>query len=138
LSGLLHSRTRRAWTGRGSHDARRASLSGPAEPRITASSDPRSVLDRILTLRGVTWEWRHGAPIRDRRGRAIGLLAQDVQAAFPEAVIAGRDGYLRVDYEGLVGALVEAVKELAECVEQLRDHGSLRAPVDHNAPPGNQ
>jgi Chaperone of endosialidase len=31
----------------------------------------------------------------------VGVIAQEVQAVMPEAVIRGRDGYLRVDYEKL-------------------------------------
>jgi hypothetical protein len=78
------------------------------------------VLDRVRLLRGVTWEWRdRRRTAKDGRPRAIGLIAQDVQEAFPEAVVPDRRGNLTVDYHGLVGALVEAVKELADRVEEL-------------------
>jgi hypothetical protein len=49
----------------------------------------------------------------------IGVVAQDVEKVFPDAVSTGEDGYLRVDNHGLVGVLVEAVKELADRVEEL-------------------
>lgn len=74
-----------------------------------------TVLARVRELRGVTWDWRDS-----RRGtRGIGLIAQDVARVFPDAVRPGDDGYLTVDYHGLVGVLVEAVKELADRVEEL-------------------
>ena len=38
---------------------------------------------------------------------------------FPDAVTEDESGYLMVDYNGLVAALIEAVKELAARVEEL-------------------
>lgn len=75
------------------------------------------MLARVRELRGVTWDWR------DTGGRGMGLIAQDVAKVFPDAVRPGADGYLTVDYHGLVGVLVEAVKELAERVEELEQRG---------------
>ena len=51
--------------------------------------------------------------------REIGLIAQDVQAVSPEAVIEA-EGVLRLAYGNLVGLLVEAIKDLAAEVEQLK------------------
>ncbi len=46
--------------------------------------------------------------------------AMTPRATSPEAVETdARTGYLKVDYAGLVGALVEAVKELADRVEAV-------------------
>lgn len=76
------------------------------------------MLERVRALRGVSWEWRdasHG----DGRRRQIGVIAQDVERVFPEAVLQDHAGRLMVDYAGLVGALVEAVKELADRLEAL-------------------
>ena len=51
----------------------------------------------------------------DREGndneRYVGVLAQDVAEVLPEAVRTAQDGSLAVNYNGLVGLLVEAVKE---------------------------
>ena len=78
-------------------------------------ADERTVLERVRALNGVTWEWKD--PKRGTHG--MGVIAQDVQAAFPAASGTDKDGNLTVDYHGLVGALVEAVKELADRVEEL-------------------
>ena len=40
------------------------------------------------------------------------MVAQDVEKVFPELVSTGWNGYKRVDYVGLIGPLIEAVKEL--------------------------
>jgi len=78
-------------------------------------ADDRTVIERVRELNGVTWEWQD--PKRGTRG--MGVVAQDVERAFPDAVSTDEDGYLMVDYHGLVGVLVEAVKELADRVEEL-------------------
>lgn len=74
-----------------------------------------SVLDRLARIRGVTWKWKQEAgPLGKLPGSSdAGVLAQEVEAEFPELVITGPDGFKQVNYTGLVGMLVEAVKELA-------------------------
>jgi hypothetical protein len=42
----------------------------------------------------------------------MGLIAQDVQAVAPEAVMTGTTGHLTVAYGNLAGLFVEAIKEL--------------------------
>jgi hypothetical protein len=49
----------------------------------------------------------------------MGLIAQDVHRAFPEAVVKTDEGLLMVDYGALVGALVEGIKELADRIDAL-------------------
>lgn len=81
-----------------------------------------SVLERLRTVRGVTFEWREGRESyqsRPGRNREMGVIAQEVQAAFPDAVAEDDDGILMVDYPALVAALIESVKELAGRVETL-------------------
>ena len=81
-----------------------------------------SVLERIKQVRGVTFEWREDAAEYQSypgRNKEMGVIAQEVQAAFPEAVVEDEKGLLMVDYPALVAALIEAVKELAERVETL-------------------
>ena len=49
----------------------------------------------------------------------MGVVAQDVEKVFPELVTTGRDGYKRVNYVGLIGPLIEAVKELDERLSRI-------------------
>ena len=51
--------------------------------------------------------------------RQMGLIAQDVQAVAPEAVVEA-EGVLRLAYGNLIGLLVEAIKDLATQVDQLK------------------
>lgn len=52
----------------------------------------------------------------EQGGRRIGLLAQDVEKVFPEAVRTMYDGSKGVIYEDLVAVLVEALKEMQDSV----------------------
>ncbi len=89
---------------------------------ITAYSDARlktdietitGALDRVRKLRGVTFSRR------DTGNRGVGLIAQELAAIVPEAVMTHDDGLLSVAYGNLVAVLIEAVKDLADKVERL-------------------
>ena len=73
-------------------------------------------LSKVKALHGVTFDYKE-----EHRGSSVGLIAQDVQALYPELVtqapkLHGTDDetYLSLNYNGGIGLLVEAVKELAE------------------------
>ena len=91
-------------------------------PNFVSSSDARlktnvtpisEALQKVQALTGVTYNMIEGG------SREIGLIAQDVQAVAPEAVIEA-EGVLRLAYGNLVGLLVEAIKDLSAEVEQLK------------------
>lgn len=67
---------------------------------------------KIAMLRGVTWRWRDDAPDDVKSTPGIGVVAQDVEKVFPALVHERPDGIKEVEYQGLIAALVEAVKEL--------------------------
>lgn len=50
----------------------------------------------------------------------IGLIAQDIQKVYPELVKEDNDGYLGVEYVGLIPVLVEAIKEQQTEIEGLK------------------
>jgi len=81
-------------------------------------------LARICQLRGVEFQWKGSDP----KNREFGLVAQDLEQAFPEFVQRDADGFRTVNYLGLFAANVQAIKELAEMnaelvmqVSELRD-----------------
>ena len=51
----------------------------------------------------------------------VGVIAQDLQKIFPNAVTKGEDGFLRIRMEEMFYALVNAVKELDEKIEKLQN-----------------
>lgn len=93
-----------------------------ASGNVTAFSDERlkmnvkpisAALHRIKQLRGVQYD-------RTDTGRfEIGVIAQEVENVFPEVVLTHEDGMKSVAYGNLVGALIEAVRELEERVREL-------------------
>lgn len=83
-----------------------------------------NALERVRWLNGVEFDWKkdiisgleHVGPKPDHD---IGLIAQDVEKVFPEAVTERSDGYKAVDYSKLVPVLIEAIKELSYRVNIL-------------------
>jgi hypothetical protein len=82
-----------------------------------------NALDKVSNLRGVSYTWNNGK----RKGQKdLGLIAQEVEQVLPELVREKEmpmiDGgtYKTVDYEKIVGVLIEAVKELKAEVESLK------------------
>ncbi|MCB2250186.1 tail fiber domain-containing protein, partial [Salmonella enterica subsp. diarizonae] len=76
-----------------------------------------NALDKVDKLHGQLYDVLSGG----RLVRSGGLIAQDVQAVLPDLVTADEDGgLLRLNYNGVTGLLVEAVKELRAELRQLK------------------
>lgn len=71
-------------------------------------------LEKVLNLRGVSYDWRQTEfPEKNFSARRqIGLIAQEVEAEFPELVETDRDGYKSVNYPAMVAPIIEAIREL--------------------------
>ena len=81
-------------------------------------------LEKVRWLKGVKFEWDKEAiaaldDVGPKPDNDIGLIAQDVEKVFPEAVVERADGYKAVDYSRLVPVLIEAVKELSHRINIL-------------------
>lgn len=72
-----------------------------------------NALAGVLQLNGVYYDWNTNAFPQHgfSENKQIGLLAQEVEAIFPELVQASEQGYKTVDYVSLTAILVEAIKE---------------------------
>jgi hypothetical protein len=82
--------------------------------------DPADQATRKLQqVRGVTWEWRDEAPEDAKDQPSMGVIAQEVERVFPELVTTDEQGRKKVNYFGLIGPLIEAVKELDARVTAL-------------------
>lgn len=83
-------------------------------------------LDKLERIEGVLYEIQ----VYDRYEQSGGLIAQDVQKVQPELVTVDHNDQsgqarLRLNYNGVIGMLVEAVKELREEVRELRGEMSV-------------
>ena len=66
-------------------------------------------LDKVKELSGYTYT------INEKQ--SAGVIAQELLKVLPESVTTRDDGYYAVSYHGLIGLLIEAVKELSEKVK---------------------
>jgi len=71
-----------------------------------------NVLNKVTQLLGINFTYKNN------NEKSMGLLAQDVEKVFPE-LIRGEEGNKSLNYMGLTGALIEAIKELSAKVEAL-------------------
>tara|TARA_E500000318_G_scaffold1910_1_gene2548 strand:+ start:22 stop:1227 length:1206 start_codon:yes stop_codon:yes gene_type:complete len=83
-----------------------------------------AALHKVRNLRGVEYDWKalsdeERKTIHSHEGHDIGVVAQEVQAVFPDLVTQRDHGYLAVDYSKLTAVLIQAVKELADKVDEL-------------------
>jgi hypothetical protein len=76
-----------------------------------------NALEKVNRLRGVRFDWKEsGKP-------SVGLIAEEVEGVVPEIVFHGGNGGAAtgVNYSGLVGVLVEAVKEQQEAMTKQEE-----------------
>ena len=76
-------------------------------------------LDKVKQLKGVTFQYKSN----DRKSG--GIIAQDVEKVMPSIIqeqktLDGTDTFKTVDYNGLIGLLIESVKELSNRLDQCK------------------
>ena len=79
-----------------------------------SESEADSALDKIMQLNGIHFDWIVKEGIHENKGSDLGVIAQEVEAIFPEIVETRQNGYKAVKYDRLIAVLIQAVKELNE------------------------
>jgi len=77
---------------------------------IQSISNP---IDKILQINGVTFNWR------ENNKPSVGIIAQEIEKIFPELV--NGENPKTVNYNGLIGLLIEAIKEQQIEINNLKD-----------------
>jgi len=77
---------------------------------IQSISNP---IDKILQINGVTFNWR------ESNKPSVGIIAQEIEKVFPELV--NGENPKTVNYNGLIGLLIEAIKEQQTEINNLKD-----------------
>ena len=73
-----------------------------------------NALETVSTLRGVSFDWKETG-----KG-SYGVIAQELEEILPDLV---KNGEVKsVNYNGLIGVLIEAVKELKKEIEELKNN----------------
>jgi hypothetical protein len=76
---------------------------------INQIADP---LEKVMQIRGVTFNWKEG------NRNSAGVIAQEIEKVLPELVHGGETK--TVNYNGLIGLLIECVKKQQEEIEELK------------------
>lgn len=76
----------------------------------------KSGIDEIKKLKAYNYTFK-----RDKsKTQRVGVIAQDLEKVYPNAVIKGDDGFLRIRYEDIWFSLVNAVKQLDDKIIALK------------------
>jgi len=93
----------------------------PSDIRLKENIKPiESALDKVSKLQGVTFDWKKSDSILDIK-EDIGFIAQDVQKVIPELVRENEDCMLSMRHQGIAPILLEAIKELKQEIEKLKN-----------------
>jgi hypothetical protein len=76
-----------------------------------------NALDLVNRLNGISFDWNEKS---GKTGKDYGIIAQEVEAIFPEIVQTRDNGYKAVKYERLIPLLIEAVKELSKQIKERK------------------
>ena len=77
-------------------------------------------LEKVMKISGNTFSWNEKSK---HSGDDIGVIAQEVEELdLPEIVTTRQDGYKTVKYEKLVPLLIEAIKELKNEIDELKNN----------------
>ena len=72
-----------------------------------------NALDVVSELRGVRFDWK------ETHSPSVGVIAQELEEVLPELVTGTNPK--TVNYNGIIGVLIEAIKELKDEVQTLKD-----------------
>jgi len=88
-----------------------------------------NALSKLKKITGVVFDWTDEAIEKMGgedsylvRKRDTGVIAQDVESVLPEVVADRPDGSKAVRYDKLAGLIIQAINELSEEVEQLKNN----------------
>ena len=77
-------------------------------------------LNKLSQIKGVTYKWKNPENHGDDETEQLGVIAQDVEKVFPQAVSTDPNGIKSVSYGDMVAPLIEAIKELKAEIEELK------------------
>ena len=77
-------------------------------------------IEKVNQLRGVEFDWNDKSMFKAGK-HDYGVIAQDVEKVLPELVKETHTGYLGVDYDKMIGLLIEVVKEQEKRIKDLEN-----------------
>ena len=86
-----------------------------------------SGLDKIRQLKVFNYTFKKD----EKKTPHVGVIAQDLQKVFPDAVKKGSDGFLRIRMEDMFFAVINSIKELDSRVTVLeKENKELKARIE--------
>ena len=94
-----------------------ASFNATSDLRLKENiHDLSNSLEKICAIRGVEYNWKAD----EAKKLHTGVIAQEVKEVIPEAVNSENEEKYSVDYNAIIGHLIEAVKTLKQEVDELK------------------
>ena len=98
-----------------------ANSDGRLKKNVETISEEKA-LDKILKLRGVTYQWDdHATGYKRPEGTQYGFIAQELMQVFPEKVSMDNLGYYQTAYGDYDAVFVQAFKALNNKIEALQN-----------------
>jgi hypothetical protein len=95
-----------------------------SDRRLKQNIEPLTgAIDKLLQLKGVTFEWKNPEEHQNHTGTQVGVIAQEVEKVFPQWVRVNESGFKNVDPDArtVLGLTVEGFRELKMENNELRD-----------------
>ncbi|WP_378105674.1 tail fiber domain-containing protein [Chryseobacterium sp. sg2396] len=90
-------------------------VQGPSDRRFKKDITPiYNATEKLNQLNGYTYTWRDRKEFAGQalgEGKDMGVIAQEVEKVFPDAVMTNKDGYKSVNYNALIPVLIEALRK---------------------------
>lgn len=84
-------------------------------------------LDKLLSITGVSYKFRNDEFPESKfsKRRELGVIAQNVEKVFPEAVSKDSQGFRSVAYTMLISPIIEAIREVNSKTKRLEDENKM-------------
>jgi hypothetical protein len=93
-----------------------------SDVRVKKNIQPLTgALDKLLQLRGVTFEYIDPNSINELPGTHTGMIAQEVETLFPQWVTTGPTGFKSIAFSGFEALTVEALRETRQTQALAQD-----------------
>mgnify|MGYP003631525799 FL=1 len=80
-----------------------------------------NALDKVNSIQGIEFDWIEKEDVHGNSGHDIGVIAQEIEKVLPDVVTTRESGYKAVKYEKIVPLLIEAIKELTNEINELKN-----------------
>ena len=80
-----------------------------------------NALDKVNSIQGIEFDWIEKEKVHGNSGHDVGVIAQEIEKVLPDVVTTRDSGYKAVKYEKIVPLLIEAIKELTNEVNKLKN-----------------